>query len=263
MDRISADPATPAHAWRDTAPWPLRLEVDALRRILDVVGVEGRACLDIGFHHPYAPARLRHAGGYWSSVATDRHSRTRLESALREEVLPAGTDGTLPFEDKQFDTVVVALGSLTGEPAADQALVRECHRVLKAPGYLILTVEFAKPLGLAHLLSRGRRPHGVGGRYDEVSLFDLFRTGFDWVGSRRFCRFWMRTVWLWADRHAGRGETAAALYWLARRLDDALFMTRGYLLTAYGRRKGWRPRQTPVLADGRTIQEAVLQKLGR
>jgi SAM-dependent methyltransferase len=264
MDKILTEPGIPAHGGRDAVPWPLRLEVDAVRRVLETVGTEGRACLDIGFRHPHAPARLRRDGGYWSSVAPDRHSAARLAAALREEVPPLGQHGQLPFEDKQFDTVVIALGTLSGEPAADEALVRECHRVLKAPGYLVLTVEFAKPLGLAHLLSRGRRPHGVGGRYTEAALFDLFRHGFDWLGSRRFCRFWVRMVWLWADRrHPGHGEPAAFPCWLARRLDDALFMTRGYLLTAYARRKGWRPRQTPVLADGRTIQEAVLHKLGR
>ena len=263
MEKPFPEPAPSARLWREASPWPLRLEVDAVRRILDVLGADGRSCLDIGFRHPYAPVRLRRCGGYWTSVAFGRETCARLAEALREDVPAAGAHGALPFEDKQFDVVVVALGSLTGEADDDTALIRECHRVLKAPGYLILTVEFAKPFGLAHLFHRGRPLRGAGGRYTEAALFELFKTGFDWLGTRRFCRFWVRIVWQWADRRGASGASPDVWYWLARQLDGALFLTRGYLLTAYGRRKGWRPRAPPTLADGRSIPEAVLRKLGR
>jgi hypothetical protein len=56
---------------------------------------------------------------------------------------------------------------------------------------------------------------------------------------------------------------APFLYRLAFQLDLIIFFTRGYRMVAYGRRKGWRPRQTPVLSDGRNITEAVLKQTGR
>lgn len=250
-------------AGADEFPLPLRMEVEAARRIIDALRPRTKACLDVGFANPQACLRLRDAGGYWTSVATKSDAQTRLHDALTEDVAMLGADGQLPFEDKQFDIVVLALGSLSGNAATDTALVRECHRVLKAPGYLILSVEYDKPFGLAWLLSGRRAVAGAGGRYSEAELFDLLKTGFDWLGMRHSCRFWVQLVRQRVNRHLPQdeGKPIAMLYAAARQLDRLTFWTRGYLVTAYGRRKGWRPRQTPLLADGRSMPDAVLRKL--
>ena len=47
-------------------------------------------------------------------------------------------------------------------------------------------------------------------------------------------------------------------FWLAAQLDKLLFFTKGYCLIGRARRRQWRPRRTPVLADGRSIAEAAL-----
>lgn len=259
MDNRKPAPATRAPCPRGPCPLPLRLELDAVHRILETLRIEGKTCLDVGFTHPLACRRLRHGGGYWTSVAHNDETRARLSDELNEDVALSPGLEALPFEDKQFDVVVLALGCLSGGGDADTALVRECHRLLKVPGYLILTVEFAKPFGLASLLTGTRGIGGVGGQYSEAALFDLLKTGFDWLGMRHFCRFWAQLVRLWATRrHADDAGANAVLYWAARQFDVLSFLSRGYLMTVCGRRKGWRPRQTPYLSDGRSISEAVL-----
>lgn len=246
------------------SPLPLQLEMEAVQRILTAFRVKNQPCLDIGFRAPACCRQLRECGGYWTSVALNRETCANLAAGLAEDVALLGPDALLPFEDKQFDVVVLALGSLSGDRDADTALVRECHRVLKVSGYLILTVEYAKPLGLVNLLNRRHPVAATGGHYSEAALFDLLKTGFDWLGLRTYCRFWVQMVRQWVDRRQPEaGPALAALYWAARICDCLTVFTRGYLVTAYGRRKGWRPRTTPKLADGRNISETVLLKLGR
>jgi SAM-dependent methyltransferase len=246
--------------------FPLQLELETVARVLGHLLSGNQACLGVGFASPVACRRLRACGGYWHAVAADRETCDRLAAALGEEVALSTPQDLLPFEDKQFDIVVLARGALTGDRAADTALVRECHRVLKVSGCLVLTVEYAKTFGLAQLLQpRALSRARGGGQYTEAGLFDLLKTGFDWLGLRTYCRFWVQLVRQWVGRQPDAADSPllAALYWAARAGDCLLFFTRGYLVTAYGRRKGWRPRQTPKLADGRSISEAVLQKPGR
>ena len=242
------------------------MELDAVQRILSAFRVDKQPCLDVGFHLSAVCRQLRACGGYWTSVATDRETSARLSTELAEDVALLGPHALLPFEDKQFDVVVLSLGILSGSPDADTALIRECHRVLKVSGYIILTVEYAKPLGLAMLLNHRRPIAGTGGHYSEAGLFDLLKTGFDWLGQRTYCRFCVQMVRQWIDRRkpdASASTLLAVLYWAARACDCLFFFNRGYLVTAYGRRKGWRPRQPPKLADGRNISDAVLQKQRR
>ncbi|MEI8242162.1 MAG: methyltransferase domain-containing protein [bacterium] len=266
MENNQPDPLTPTAAPRASCPLPLQLELDAVQRILAALHAGKQPCLDIGFQTPGACQRLRACGGYWTSLATTRETCARLAAELVEEVVLLEPHAQLPFEDKQFDVVVLALGSLSGDSAMDTALVRECHRVLKVSGCLILTVGYARPLGLATLLHHRRQVAGSGGQYSEAALFDLLKTGFDWLGLRTYCRFWVQMVRQWVDSRqpeAGNTPLLAALYWAARICDCLTFFTRGYLVTAYGRRKGWRPRQTPKLADGRSISDVVLLRRNR
>ena len=246
-------------------PLPLQLELEAVQRTLLAFRIENRPCLDVGFRTPVACRWLRACGGYWSSIAANRADSACLAAGLAEDVAHLGANAQLPFEDKQFDVVTLALGCLSGDRDADMELIRECHRVLKVSGFLILTVEYDKSLGLARLLDRNRRPTASGSRYSEAELFDLLKTGFDWLGLRTYCRFCMQVVrQMAAHRRLDPANTRwlPILYWFARAADCLLFFTRGYLVTAYGRRKGWRLRQAPKLTDGRSIPEAVLRKMG-
>jgi SAM-dependent methyltransferase len=247
-------------------PLPKRLEVEAVMRFLGLLRPGNKACLDLGFDTPMACQMLRRLGGYWTSVARDAARQRHLAAALGESVECLGPHGELPFEDKQFEVAVLAHGCLSGDAETDASLIREVHRVLKVGGLIVLTVEYAKPFGMAYLLNHRRRVAGVGGCYSESDVFDLLKDGFDVLGMRHFCRFWMQMVRQWVDRREAQGGGAAmsrrlvsALYGAAHLLNLPISLSKGYLMTVHGRRKGWRPRQTPVLADGRRISDAVLK----
>lgn len=247
-------------------PVPQRLEIQTGLNILSGVDLVGKACLDIGFGSPVASRVLRMAGGYWTSVVRNEDDLAMASSFLDEEVVLPGPQGELPFEDKQFDVVVVGHGCLTGDPAADGAALCECHRVMKVGALIVLTVEFQRRFGLAYLLNGRRLVSSTGGCYSESAIFDLMKSGYDVVGLRHFCRFWVQLVRQWIDRRQrqygerdARLSLANILYPVATVLDWPLFWCRGYLLTVCGRRKGWRPRDTPRLSDGRSISECVLR----
>jgi ubiquinone/menaquinone biosynthesis C-methylase UbiE len=225
----------------------------------------GKACLDIGFGSPVASRVLRMAGGYWTSVVRSEGDVAMASSFLDEEVVLPGASGELPFEDKQFDLVVVGHGCLTGDAEADHAALQECHRVLKVGALIILTAEFAKPWGLAYILNGRRLVRQTGGSYSEHAIFSLMRNGYDVLGLRHFCRFWRQLVRQWIDRRQrqygerdARLSLSGILYPLAALLDWPLFWTRGYLVTVQGRRKGWRARESMRMGDGRNISECVL-----
>jgi SAM-dependent methyltransferase len=245
-------------------PLPQRQEMENVARVLDAAPITNKACLEIGFNTPAAQRQLRRLGGYWTAVARDARRQKIGAAALGETVECLGTHGELPFEDKQFDWAVMALGVLTGNAATDEPLIREVHRVTKVGGMIVLTVDHAKPMGLANLIARRRAPATACGCYTESDLFDLLKDGFDVLGIRRFCRFWTQLVRQGCERSghsagAPAGNGVHLLYGIAQLLDLPLVLTTGYLMTAWGRRKGWRPRQIPVLSDGRRISDAVLR----
>ena len=49
-------------------------------------------------------------------------------------------------------------------------------------------------------------------------------------------------------------------YKIAEQFDMLLLFNRGHRLVAVGKRRGWRPRDAPILVDGRSISEAVLSR---
>jgi SAM-dependent methyltransferase len=243
---------------------PLRREVSAVLHFLHARNGALRTGLDIGFTNAGVSRLLRLTGGYWMTVEPTPQRRSLVAAALGEEtVLCVGAKGELPFEDKQFDAVVLAHGVLSGHAEAG-AIVRECHRILRTGGLFLLTVEYRKRLGLAGALDRQRAVSGAGGCYTESEVFHLLKDGFDVLGFRSSCRFWVQLVRRWADRRRLSGIRGAnngwlrVLYGLAWLLDLPLFWTRGHQMTVYGRRKGWRGKHTRVLGSSTPVSDAIL-----
>ena len=243
---------------------PLRREVSAVLHFLHTQPGRVKAGLDIGFTNAGVSQLLRQTGGYWMTVEPTAPRRALVAAALGEDaVLCSGIDGELPFEDKQFDAVVMAHGVLPGGAAAGE-MIRECHRVLKTGGLLLFTVEYRKVFGLAEVLNRRRRVSGAGENYSESEVFQLLKDGFDVLGFRFSCRFWVQMVRQWADRRRESGIRGAANVWLrvlygaALLLDVFLFWTRGHQMTVYGRRKGWREKHSRVLAKSTPVSDAML-----
>ena len=243
---------------------PLRREVNAALHFLHAQPGQAKTCLDVGFTNAGVSQLLRQTGGYWMTVEPTVQRCALVAAVLGEgTVLGLGANGELPFEDKQFDAVVLAHGVLADGAAAGQ-IIRECHRVLKTGGLFLLTVEYRKRFGLAAALNRHRVVSGAGGSYSEFEVFQLLKDGFDVFGFRFSCRFWVQMVRQWVDRRRVSGIRGAnngwlrVVYGLALLLDVPLFWTRGHQMTVCGRRKGWREKHSRVLTASTPVSDAIL-----
>lgn len=258
--------------YRDSLP--ARLELDALSRLLEGFELSDLSCLDVGLSSPVMSYALRELGGHWTTLADTPETAERFAAALAEPVESRTPDGDLPFGEKQFDLMVLGLGQLTGI-RDELEVLRDCHRILKPTGSLVLSLEHAKPWAMANLIKRMAIPSQTPGYprrgYTERELFEIIKTGFDVFSLRTYCRFWVTLVRLWEQaRFRSRTPGTAArdsirrraglLYRLAHQLDALLFWTRGYCLLVHARRHVWRDRSAPVLRDGRRISEAVLSR---
>jgi len=100
---------------------------------------------------------------------------------------------------------------------------------------------------------------GVG--YSEAEIFHLLRDGFDLLGFRYSCRFWVQLVRKWElrrrDHNAPPTTGTRIFYALAKFLDLFLFFTKGYQMTVFCHRKGWRDRRS-CLSSGVALSDALL-----
>ena len=131
-----------------------------------------RAGLDIGFADAAVSRLFREArGGVWMTVENGVHLRELTAGSLDPKtVLQLGDDCELPFEDNQFEVVLLSTSMLLQHSARVAKLVREIHRVLQGGGCLIFAVEEASS--------------GTSG-YSQRSIYELLRDGFDVVGLKR------------------------------------------------------------------------------
>lgn len=261
-----------------------------LREIVELLGpVKNQTCLDIGGDNGVLSWHLRKLGGTWHSVDMSEKGVESMRRLLGERV-ELITTSKLPFPDNTFDAIVIIDFLEHIEP--DYHFVRECHRVLKTTGRLIVNVPHVKkravlpPIRRALGLTDERHGHLRPG-YTEHQLYDLLKDGFDMQEARTYSRFFVEsldTMIQLASKVSNKDQTVdgkgamideqdlqrmnklfrvySALYpvfWLAAHLDLALFMTKGYSLIARARpRRQWMPRKTPRLGDGRSIAEAAL-----
>jgi len=237
-----------------TYAFPLQREVKAALHFLGSRKGPVRAGLDIGFTNSWASQTFRQTGGYWMTVEMSAQRRDRVAGALGDDtVLTAGKKGELPFEDKQFDVVVVSCAMLTANPETVPAIIRECHRVIKIGGHLVFTVTRQKRRFPAH--------PGAGAGYSEAEIYHLLRDGFDVLGFRYSCRFWVQLVRRWElrrrDPNAMPGAGTRFLYALAKSLDLFLPFTKGYQITVFCHRKGWREKRTSLTGLA-SVSDAVL-----
>ena len=131
-----------------------------------------RAGVDVGFGDVAASQAFRAAhGGVWMTVEADAATRDRVAAAFDPKtVLTVGAEGEMPFDDHQFEVVVVSGTLLCKDRNLAQAVVRETHRILQGGGCLVFSVDMASPEG------EGFTQRGV---------YELLRDGFDVVGLRR------------------------------------------------------------------------------
>jgi 2-polyprenyl-3-methyl-5-hydroxy-6-metoxy-1,4-benzoquinol methylase len=266
------DADTQRHLFRKSIPMQTMLH-ETVRSL----GESGEmTCLDIGARNGAISQQLRKRGGTWHSVVADNDTAAAVRAVVPENV--SVIDGTtLPFKKQMFDAVVIF--EFLERVQMDENLIEECHRVLKPDGRLIVSVPHIKSWTMLETLrpvfgltyqEKGQARAG----YTESQLFNILKNGFDVLNMRTYRRFFLEftdmVVQTRARRKIGKDNAAKKLmrlysfvsifYWLADQLDMFLFLTRGHVLIATAKRRAWRPRNVPVLVDGRSISEAVLSK---
>jgi len=249
-----------------------------LHEILRSLGkCEDQECLDVGTGNGMISYHLRRHGGRWQTAAESGRTAESILDVVEESVCTLD-NAKLPFENKTFDVTVVV--DFLEKVREDSAFIEECHRVLRPDGRLVLNVTRLKgwtPIDvLRKLLGETRE---LGGRaragYTESQLFTLLKDGFDVHHVRSYSRFFVQFVETWVNFALRRGAEksggdekdvsrvyaiASPFFRLAFQLDMLLFATRGHRMIAVAKRRAWRPRNTPILVDGRSISEAVLSK---
>jgi SAM-dependent methyltransferase len=249
-----------------------------MMEILRALGtLDDEDCLDVGLNSGPVSRRLRKHGGAWHTMVTREGDRSVVEQMVDGNV-DTFDGGSFPHDDKCFDIVVVA--NYLERAPNDSLLISECHRVLKPSGRLILCVSHAKRWTvlnpMRNLMGVSAVQRGwVRDGYTEAELFHLLKHCFDVHSVRSYSRFFTELVDTLVLSHAtkivedqlGDDELVRLysrwypLYWTAFQLDFFLMLSKGHKLVACAKRHGWRPRQAPVLNDGRSISEVVLSKI--
>ena len=253
---------------------PLRLELATIERLVGFRRNEDRVMLDIGFPSPVMSAALRARGASWSTIARSPEDAHEFARLVGSPAYCLGADGTIPFETHNFDTVVIALDIIAAF-GDSEFFLRECNRVLKNTGEIILSAQFRKTMSLVNIMrERIARRSGdssetppnipIAHSLTETEIYRLMKPGFDVLGITYHCSFFSELARLWEAKLIAEGRTeeeiAPMMRWkfhLAQQLDFFTRWNRGYIATVRARRRRWRERITPVLTDGRTIQEAV------
>lgn len=225
------------------------------------------ACLDIGAPDPVFAQRLRSFGGAWRSIARSPALAQECADMLGEPVGRLKQDGSIPLPDHSFDAIVVALDIFGAMPDA-VAFARECNRVLRPSGLLVVSVQARRAFSPADAMRRRRFPGAsdpYSASFTERTIYGLLKNGFDVQQLVSWSRTWVELVRLREQRLARAGEPESSiaektgvLYRLANAVDRTCFWARGHVITLAARRRRWSDRMAPVLSDGRTICEAVL-----
>ena len=275
--------------------WQDRLFARSIRRrrklqeMTDLIGKTlNLHCLEISAGDGIISTGLRSLGGSWKTAAVSSTAGASLGFCTRDPITVVES-GRLPFEDGAFDRVVI-VDALKGIPD-DMEFIRECHRVLKTDGWVIISESRRVPLSFAAFLRRLLRLSPVNrgqcrNGYSSGELFNLMKDGFDvpetiaysngllesaavmgeFVQSRLFPDYY----WLIGQpaekdllyryrRYNGLAGIVYPLQWCLSLLE---FLP-GHHLLVKSRRRRWRPRLQPKLIDGRSIAEAAINtKIG-
>ena len=108
--------------------------------------------------------------GVWMTVEDGVAARERVAGTLDPKtVLQLGVGGEMPFDDHQFEVVVLSAALLVGARARAEAVVRETHRILQGGGCLVFSVDES----------------GAVSGFGQRGVYDLLKDGFDVVGLKR------------------------------------------------------------------------------
>lgn len=260
-----------------------------LDKIEGLVGrTAGKNCLEISSGDGMISAHLRSLGGSWKTAVSTENAAASIGYSISEPVTLI-EHGKLPYEDHSFDMVVI-VDALKGF-AVDSDFIRECHRILKADAWVVISEESRRPISMTALLQRlfGTSPIAKGMKrngYTGQELYHLLKDGFDVPETLSYSNGLLECA-------AGLGEFVqqsmlGGHYWMVRKNPekDLLYRYRklhslagitypllwilskleflpSHKLVVKSRRRPWRVRQQPKLVDGRSIAEATINtKIG-
>jgi len=269
--------------------WQKKLFSLSVRRLLkqkiasELLGhVSDMHCLEITLGDGDASRALRDLGGSWKSVALSPDAAFSTALAVGEPI--ALFEGEkLPFENQQFDLVVVWDGLSQVED--DHSFIRECHRVLKDSGWVLITEKRRRLLAFSCFLRRlfGTLPTAQGAKRNGYVLKDLYsvlKDGFDVPEVVSKSNGLLETAAALSDavqKSMGilpcwlvRSKTKEADLYLYRKLYSlglffrpllrffALFeFLPGHHLFLKSRRRPWRPRTLLKSQGGRSVAEVI------
>jgi SAM-dependent methyltransferase len=260
-----------------------------LKKIEELVGnAAGQQCLEISSGDGTISTHLRSLGGRWKTLAIHPEAATSLGYSLPETILPLEEE-KLPFDDQSLDRVVVVDALKYTEPNGN--FIRECHRVLKSDGWVIICEEYRRPISCTALLQRifGVTPVAQGAKrngYTAKELYHILNEGFDVPETICYSNAALESTATWGEfvqktlcggpywripQNAGQNVVHAY-----RKLNTLMGLTYpwlwllgkleffpGHKLAIKSRRRLWRPRHKPQLVDGRSIAEATINtKIG-
>jgi len=266
-----------------------------LRKIKQLLGaVSNQNCLEICAGDGVISAQLQLDGGTWTTLVPDDEAKDSLGYFVKGNVQVLQNE-TIDAPDGSFDVVVIidALERMRD----DRAFIKECHRVLKPDGRLIISVarKMIFCLGsclLRSILGLSWKKKGLArSGYTEHEFFDVLKSGFDVPETVSYSTCCVELPGLLCEAAANKlaggpynmpsadadteefyhytklyalGTLVYPLIWLLSKLEGALlFIMPGHNLVAKTKRRVWRERRAPVLMDGRSIAEAALNtKIG-
>lgn len=245
-------------------------------------------CLEVSAGDGVLSTSFRSHGGSWSTVATAQEAADSVGIFLPETIALIEQD-TFPFNNDTFDMVVLV--DTLKDVEKDRAFIRECHRIIKPNGWVIISEERRRVVsvtaGVRALcgVSSARKGHRRSG-YTDKELYTLLKEGFDVPSTLQYSNGWFESAmavgeavqkWMapapyWrVPKQTGQSDLyryqklytlAGILFpfaWLLAKLD---FLP-GHKLLVKSRSRPWRTRDQPKLVDGRSIAEATINtKIG-
>ena len=264
-----------------------------LRQVKELLGATaGQDCMEVTAGDGMISQQLRLDGGTWTTLVPDDAVLESMQFFVKSG-LRVLKDQTIDMPDQSVDAVVI-LDALE-RVADDHGFIRECHRVLRPDGRLIITTARKLPLGVGPIrallgLSWKKRKLVRCG-YTTREFFDVLKDGFDVPETISYSTCVVELPGMFCEAAANAlvggaynmppadadteqfyhytklqflGAIAYPWMWLMVRLDNVLnFILPGHNMAAKTKRRVWRERRTPILVDGRSIAEAALNtKIG-
>ncbi len=284
----------------ETVRWQEKLFKRSVRRKLRLTHLKellgttsNQNCLEITSGDGVISSQLRESGGTWRTLAVSDCAAASVDYFIE------GNTGVLngiaiDVPEHTFDVVVIvdALEYIRD----DHGLIKECHRVLKPDGRLVLTAA-RRPLlfslsavfrALFRLSWKARGLERAG--YSPQEFFDVLKDGFDVPDTGTYTTGSIEIPGIifesCANKLAGRpysmpppnaGNEEFYIYtrlysiatfiyplmWVALKINAAVQFLPGNNIIAKTKRRVWRLRKQPVLIDGRSIAEAAINtKIG-